>query len=104
MDLGIATFDSWVDYVLHVKWDATGKTGVLQVWQNGVLVLNQKGISLGYSDVQNPYFKVGMYCWTGQSKYAKKNIYLDEVRIGNATADYNAVAPGRSDNSGKVAY
>ncbi len=101
LDLGTASFDRWVDFVIHVKWDATGTTGLLEIWQDGVKIVDEQNISIGYPQQYKPFFKAGLYCWTGKSNYAEKVIYYDEVRIGNATADYNAVKPGRNDNSAK---
>jgi len=53
IDLGTPSYDKWVDYVVHVKWDATGKTGVLQVWQDGALKVNEQNISIGYPELQS---------------------------------------------------
>jgi hypothetical protein len=102
IDLGTAAYDQWVDYVVHVKWDATGKTGVLQVWQNGVLKVNEQGISIGYPEISKPYWKVGLYAWTGKSTHSERVQYCDEVRIGDANATYNSVKPGRSNNSARI--
>ena len=102
IDLGPAGYDKWVDYVVHVKWDATGKTGVLQVWQDGVLKVNEQHISIGYPELQQPYWKVGLYAWTGKSTHRERVVFCDEVRIGGATADYNSVKPGRGNNSARI--
>ncbi|MBC8154139.1 MAG: heparin lyase I family protein [Bacteroidetes bacterium] len=99
--LGTVSYDRWVDYVVHVKWDANGKTGLLQVWQDGVLKVDDQNINIGYPQIQKPYWKVGLYCWTGKSRAAEKVIYCDEVRIGNATAGYDAVKPGRANNTAR---
>lgn len=101
IDLGPVSYDRWVDYVVHVKWDSNGNTGVLQVWQDGVLKVNEQNINIGYPQIRKPYWKVGLYCWTGKSKHTERTIYCDEVRIGGASANYDAVKPGRSDNSAR---
>ncbi|WP_297381985.1 polysaccharide lyase [Spirosoma sp.] len=101
-DLGAAIFDKWVDYVVHIKWDPIGYKGILQVWQNGELKINEQGIQIGYMQELKPFWKAGLYCWTGKSKYAEKVIYYDEMRIGNAIAGYDAVKPGRDDNSART--
>ncbi|PRY43033.1 polysaccharide lyase-like protein [Spirosoma oryzae] len=102
IDLGTASYDKWVDYVVHVKWDATGKTGVLQVWQDGVLKVNEQNISIGYPELQQPYWKVGLYAWTGKSTHSERVAFCDEVRIGGATANYDSVKPGRGNNSARI--
>jgi hypothetical protein len=100
-DLGPAIFDQWVDFVVHVKWDPTGTTGQLQVWVNGILKVNERNIQIGYLQQRKPFWKAGLYCWTGKSKYDEKITYYDEVRIGGPAANYDAVKPGRGDNSAK---
>ena len=102
LDLGKARFDQWVDYVVHVNWDPIGTTGQLQLWQNGVLIVNEKGIAIGYPEQHKPYWKCGLYCWTGKSKYVEKVIYYDEVRIGSPSASYDTVKPGLSDGTARV--
>lgn len=99
--LGTASYDRWVDYVVHVKWDANGNTGVLEVWQDGILKVSEHNINIGYPQIRKPYWKVGLYCWTGKSKYTERVIYCDDVRIGDATAGYDAVKPGRSNNTAR---
>ena len=98
---GKATYDKWVDYVVHVKWDPTGKTGVLQIWQDGVLKADEQNISIGYPQQRKPYWKVGIYAWTGKSKYNERILFYDDVRIGGPTANYDAVKPGQASNSAR---
>lgn len=93
--LGMAQYDRWVDYVVHIKWDATGNTGKIQVWQDGSLKVDEQNLSIGYVSARN-YWKVGLYCWTGKSAHAERTIYYDEVRIGNASATYDDMKPGQS--------
>lgn len=102
MDLGTAIFDQWVDYVVHVKWDPTGYTGQLQIWQNGVQIVNKQNIQIGYLQQRKPFWKIGLYAWTGKSVYSEKVIYYDEARIGDASASYEAVMPGRLENSARA--
>ena len=101
-DLGPAMFDQWVDYVVHAKWDPTGYTGQLQVWQNGVLMVNEQNIQIGYLQQRKPFWKIGLYCWTGKSLHAEKVIYYDEARIGGPSANYESVKPGRNDGSARA--
>ncbi|WP_461115515.1 polysaccharide lyase [Spirosoma jeollabukense] len=102
LNLGKARFDQWVDYVVHVNWDPMGTTGQLQLWQNGILIVNETGITIGYSEQHKPYWKCGLYCWTGKSKYVEKVIYYDEVRIGGHSASYDTVRPGLSDGTARM--
>ncbi|UFH56349.1 polysaccharide lyase [Spirosoma sp. KNUC1025] len=99
VDLGLAQFDRWVDYVVHVKWAPDGNTGQLQVWQNGTLILNEQNINIGYPQINKPYWKIGLYCWMGKNTYPEKVVYYDEVRIGGPTANYDVVKPGRDNGT-----
>ncbi len=94
--LGSATYDKWVDYVVHVKWDATNSTGILEIWQDGKQVANEQNINIGYPEKYKPYWKAGIYAWTGKSKYAERVLYYDDVRVGNATSTYETVKPGQA--------
>ena len=99
VDLGLASFDRWVDYVVHIKWSPDGNSGQLQVWQDGVQIMNEQNINIGYPQINKPYWKCGLYCWMGKDTYEEKVIYYDEVRIGGAIAGYDAVKPGRGNNT-----
>ena len=101
IDLGPVTYDAWVDYVVHVKWDSNGNTGILQLWQNGKLIINDQKINIGYPQKSKPYWKVGLYCWTGKARAAEKVMYVDEVRMGYATATYNDMKPGLGNNTAR---
>lgn len=94
--LGTASYDKWVDYVVHVKWDASGNTGILQIWQDGKLVADEQNINIGYPQKYKPYWKAGLYAWTGKSKHDERVLYYDDVRIGNATANYDVVKPNQN--------
>ena len=51
------------DYVGRVKFNWQGQ-GILQVWRQGVLIVNDIGIDMGYNDIARrslPSFKVGAY-------------------------------------------
>lgn len=99
ISLGDAIFDQWIDYVVHIKWDPVSTTGLLQLWQNGKLIVNEANISIGYLEHRKPYWKAGIYCYTGKSFYEQKVIYFDEMRIGSPLATYDTVKPGRDNKS-----
>ncbi|QJD77693.1 polysaccharide lyase [Spirosoma rhododendri] len=96
--LGTATYDKWVDYVVHIKWDPSGNTGILEIWQDGKQVANERNINIGYPQKYKPYWKAGIYAWTGKSKYAERVLYYDDVTIGKATATYETVKPGQTND------
>lgn len=90
--LGIAPLNRWIDFVFHIKWNSFGN-GILQVWQDNKLVVDKTGIAIGYNDNRNPYWKVGIYKYSGKSNHASRSVYYDEIRIGNDKATYADVAP-----------
>ena len=52
--------DKWIDYVFHIKFNQSG-AGLLQIYMDGVLVNDDSGMNIGYSDAPNNYFKIGIY-------------------------------------------
>lgn len=95
-DLGAISGDIgfWVDWVFFMKWDwrenGSGGSGVTTVWKDGVQVYTENGPNC-YDDANGPYYKVGLHTPnTGNTN----SIYIDEVRVGNASSTYYDVAPG----------
>jgi len=89
----------WTDWVFHVKW-SSGTDGLVEVWKDGAKVGTQQGPST-YNDQIGPYFKYGMYKsdWNSSVNPTPSIIttprisYFDEVRVGDAGATYEDVAP-----------
>jgi hypothetical protein len=98
LDLGPVTHNEWNDWVFHIKWGYS--SGTLQVWKNGVLILERLNKPIGYNDLLYPYFKIGIYKWEWHnpntvSTSKNRTYYIDEVRVGNNLATYLDVYPGR---------
>lgn len=94
-DLGPIVSDSWVSWILHVKW-ADDNTGVLQLWKDEKLVIDRHHVIT--STEPGAYFKLGInkFGWgTDSSSVSERVLYFDEVRIGNAHAGYAGVKPGK---------
>jgi acetyl esterase/lipase len=91
--IGAAPKDRWVDWVWHIKWDPWGK-GLLEVWMDGKKVVDEKEIAIGMNDDVGNYMGVGLYKYEGTSDHARRVVYFDEIRGGNAQATYADVAPG----------
>lgn len=92
----------WNDFALHAKW-SHGNDGLVQLWQNGHQAVNCTGPD-EYNDKQGPYFKIGIYHpeWKTINEAAYREdtaatkpivIYDDAVRIAQAPATYQDVAP-----------
>jgi hypothetical protein len=91
----------WTDWVVHVKW-SSGTDGVLQVWKNGVMIVNRSNTWTAFTDT-GPYIKPlwGIYKWSwngrtsgGASIVSSRVLYLDNVRITDGEhGSYAAVAP-----------
>lgn len=97
IDLGPVAHNKWNDWVFHIKWGY--KSGTLQIWKNGKLILERLNKPIGYNDVLYPYLKVGIYKWEWSnlktlSTSKERSYYIDEVRVGNNLATYNDVFPG----------
>ncbi|RYZ99533.1 MAG: hypothetical protein EOP47_16530 [Sphingobacteriaceae bacterium] len=97
LDIAPVEHGVWVDWVFHVKWGS--KSGTLQVWKNGKLILDRINKPIGYNDKLYPYFKAGIYKWEWstigtKSTSTDRTYYIDEIRIGNSAATYDDVFPG----------
>jgi hypothetical protein len=85
----------WISFVIHVKW-TTAKTGVLQVWRDGKLVVDKHNVQTNSKG--GSYMKVGINKWSwapggGTSTSTQRIFYIDNVRIGDERATYKDVAP-----------
>lgn len=97
-DLGPYQTGVWTDWVFHVKWSYR-KDGLLEVWKNGKLVVQQHGPNC-FNDAKGPYFKMGIYKgWRDPKRscdaVTRRVLYHDEFRMGDAEARYEDVAPGK---------
>ncbi len=89
----------WVKWVVHFK-NTYKSNGFLEVWKDGVQVYNKRGIRTTFNDARGSYVKMGSYKWSWKSKHnyatinpARRQSYLDAVRIGIGPNRYNDVAP-----------
>jgi hypothetical protein len=85
-DLGPAEKDVWHDFVFHIV-HSPGNDGLLEVWHNGVKVLEQRGGNM--YDLAMPRWKIGIYkaSWASRDTDTKRRIlFFDNVRLGNERA------------------
>jgi hypothetical protein len=75
----------WYHVVQHVRLDPRGGRGVLQVWLDGVAVINDTASSIGYSDMTRTYWKFGIYRNTSPTVQA---VRYANMEVG--TADLSA--------------
>lgn len=87
-------FNQWTDIVMNVKW-SSDSTGYIRIWVNGRL----RYIRSGANNYSGNYTRVGLdkldwrKRWTVSST-SFRDIYFDEIRIGDSLAQYIDVAPG----------
>jgi hypothetical protein len=98
---------TWVSWVIHAKW-SPGKNGLVRIWRDGGLVLDQKGPNV-YGTIgkeYTPYLKTGIYHpeWHLNSdarnkRYeaeipgvTKKETYVAKVVVGSEAATYEIIA------------
>jgi hypothetical protein len=91
---GTVVSNVWADFVFHVKF-AADNTGFLQVWKDGVLLVNESNIVT--SEPEGQYIKIGINNWTwyegNVGTVTQRIFYIDEIRVGDALATYCDVAP-----------
>lgn len=86
--------DKWMDFVFHIKFSYKND-GILEIWKDGQKIADKKGPN-HYNDKAPPYFKLDLYKGNWKSAVRKQVIYYDEIRIGDATSNYEEVAPSGS--------
>lgn len=85
-----------MDFVIHIKWSYKSD-GFIQVYKDGKLVVDKAGPT-SRNDQGGIFFNTGIYkpkfeTQPGESDVDKRILYFDEIRIGNADARYEDVAP-----------
>ena len=88
--------NAWNSFVVHIKWDATGNNGLLEVWHDGKHHSWDK-INIGFNDVLKPYLKFGQYNWECKTDGMKTKVsYHDNVTIsvGSEANFCDVVPPG----------
>ena len=83
----------WIDFVFRVQFDCCGGAGRLEIWRHDlgdpagyVKVADVPDISLGFNDAFAPFFGVGIYKFPGDSDHYKREVFVDNVKIGNERA------------------
>jgi hypothetical protein len=115
--------DKWTDFVVHIRWNfwpvgSSGNSspagytvtdnkpgsstgGLVQVWKNGKLVVDEQSAQVGSHDNAGPVFSFGIYKgWREQKDrdldpiVNDRLLYYDEFRYAGQDGSYAAVAPG----------
>lgn len=116
--------DRWVDWVVRIRWNfwkvgtsnnstawnpavrdnlaGTPTCGLIQVWKDGKLVLDESPVQIGSNDSAGPTFSAGLY--KGWKTPERRNadsvvdrlMYFDEFKYGGKYASYADVAPDSS--------
>ena len=86
----------WIDFVFRVELDGCGTGGRLEIWRQDVgdpagyvKVADLADISLGYNDAYAPFLGVGIYKFLGDSDDYKRELFFDNVKIGNERAEFD---------------
>ncbi len=87
--LGKTPKNQWISFVFHIKWDPNG-AGMLRVWQDGNLKINQSNIAIGFNDQVGPYLGFGIYKFSNQSQYPKRRILFDNLRFWRVDSSKNS--------------
>lgn len=77
--LGQTPKNQWVNFIFHIKWNPEGG-GMLKVWQDGELKINQHSISIGFNDRIGPYLGFGIYKFENASQHKQRIILFDQVQ------------------------
>ena len=86
IDLGTYQQSKWTSWIFHLKWSYL-PNGLIEIWKDEELIFQKTGANT-YNDLFGPYFKIGIYKNGEWNKITSRTLYVDDVRIGNATATY----------------
>jgi len=93
-DLGDVIKGEWVQWVFHCKFEIDS-TGLIELWRNGVKVLNIEGANFNAEPVgtreTKPIFKFGIYKWRWKSGTPPfdpdtRVLFMDDVWLADETA------------------
>jgi hypothetical protein len=124
VDLGPidSDLDKWTDWVVRIRWNfwKVGTTnnsanwdigvrdnlagspncGLIQVWKNGVLVIDESPVQIGANDNAGPKLSLGLYKgWRTQAQrdadinVVDRTMYFDEFRYGEGNLTFADVSP-----------
>ncbi len=79
LSLGKTPKDQWIHFVFHIKWNPDG-SGLLRVWQDGVLKINQPEIAIGFNDQVGAYLGFGIYKFENKSQHNQRRILFDDFK------------------------
>lgn len=130
-----ADLDKWTTWVIRIRWNfwkvgstnnkanwevgwydnvaGSPKCGLVQVWKNGKLVVDQSPIQVEANDNAGPAFSVGLYKgWRTQATrdadhdVTDRLMYFDEFRYGGKGASFADVShdrsqPAKAQNTGR---
>jgi hypothetical protein len=95
----------WNDWVVHIKV-SSGTDGFIEAWKDGVKIYSETGQNYAAKDqcdnpMDSPFLKTGIYKWDWKegsdqlpySKSTRREVHIDEFRIGDARSSYSEVAP-----------
>lgn len=88
----------WLDFVFKLRFSYKHDgQGLTMVWKDGNLIANRIGPN-AYNDIEGRYLKFGLYKWEwiknpANSITTQRELYFDEIRIGDANASYDDVKP-----------
>lgn len=98
VDLGTFELNKWTDFVIRIVWsDNRANPGGVQVWKDGVQVVNATNQRVGYTNMAYSYFKEGIYAYgwnnTQASDAYRAVAYYDEVKIYEGSTTYANMKP-----------
>ena len=90
----------WTDWVMHFRLcPFPACDGLLEVWKDGVQIVNQTGPNTYLRDPEDkgPQVTLNIYKFNWKqnpSVVTTRELWFDAIRFGDATSNYASVAPG----------
>jgi hypothetical protein len=89
--------DTWHDVVIHFKKGDTVATGLIEIWLDGVKVVDVPAFPTTVSDFDDSYIKIGAYHGSTTAGSETYTMYVDSMRIYDEQGTFNAVDPAQDD-------
>lgn len=87
-----AEVDKWQDFVMHVKFSDNSNQGLIRLWKNGELYMDEKVALMPPWKDKMDAWKIGAY--VGDPGHGERLLYTDELKVGDSTSSYQEVSPG----------
>lgn len=89
-DISPVNYGKWDRFVFHCRF-RSNSTGLIEVWQNDVLIYSLSRQNAIKND--RAFIKWGVYLGAGNTVHEPLSCYFDDVKVGGSGSNYQEVVP-----------